>query len=87
MELSGLRRTGELAGDADIADEPTVGGNEPDNHAIALAIVVGLGIHLNVGVAAGGEEALNARPDVGHAERLVYAERQDVMQLGRLERL
>src|ERR1039458_1638443 len=41
----------------------------------------------DVGVAAGREEAFDAPPDVGHAERLVLAEGQDVVQFGRFEGL
>jgi hypothetical protein len=51
------------------------------------AVVAGLGVYLDVLVAAGGVQPLDGRTHVGHAQRLLLPERQDLVQFGRIERL
>ncbi len=48
---------------------------------------VALGIHLDIGVAAGGEQALDGLADIRHAQGAVDFKRQQVVQFGRVERL
>ena len=72
-----------LPADGNVADEPAVRGDELDDHAV----VVRLGVHLNIGVAAGGEQPLDAGAHHGHAQRLVALQRQNLEEFGALQGL
>ena len=83
FQLTGVGRTGDVARRAQVADEPTVAGDEHDGAPVAI----GLGIHLDVGIAPGGEQAVDAGAHLRDVERGVHLEGQDVVQLGGFERL
>ena len=82
LQLPGIR-IGQAAHRRHTADEPTVLREEADDHTV----LVGLGIHLDVGVPSGGKQPFDGGADGGHAERLVDFERQDFVQLGGVQRL
>ena len=46
--------------------------------------LIRLGIHLDIAIAAGGEEALDAGAHHGHAQRLIALQRQNFEELGAL---
>ncbi len=83
FELSGAGRAGDIAEGGDIADEPACFGDEDDGDAVAI----GPGIHLHVGVAAGGEEPFDAVAHGAHAEGLVHLEGENLVELGGFEGL
>src|ERR1700722_4087917 len=68
---------------ADRADEPTVFGDEGDRHAA----VVGLGLHLDIGIPASGEKTVDAGPDGGDFQGIADFQGENLVEFGGFERL
>ena len=66
LELPGVGRGGDMAYRRNVPHEPTVPGEEDDGDAVRGRPR----IHLDIRVAAGGEEALDGRAHLGYAQRL-----------------
>src|SRR5205085_370252 len=82
LELAGVGRVRD-AGYRDAADKPTVPGHEGEDDAIGA----GRGIHLDIRVPAGGEQAVDAGAHHSPAQRLTGLQRQDLEKFGGLQRL
>ena len=77
LQLCGAGRVGDVAVHGNRPDEPAIGGEESDDHAVFVRI----GLDLNVGIPSGGEQAFDAGPHHRHLKRLAAFHGQNLKQL------